>query len=587
MFEALAAFFITYLLHATLLLGLVAGLDRAGWLARWGVAEPLWRAALLGAWLTAFAAQWAAADQPLAQAAQAEQINTVRAAAPMIAAPSTAAPSIAVPLSAAAATKPALAPTDSATLPIPWRRVAGATALLAAALWALGAFIGLARLGWQTARLQRITQRLPVWKDDLLQAQAQRWAQQHGRPVPVLRHSPMASPWAWALGWGRGTVGLPAWVATDLTAQQRQAVLAHELAHLARRDPLWRGACLLAATLGWPHPLNFLALRRLDALMELACDQAAAPDAATRHALAQSLVRCAERVRGATATPGLLPAMAAPDAQALLARMRRLLEFNAMSHPSIRHLRWWLAGGLLVAAVALPAAMLPRDASLTDLLPDGVRDWADELAQGLDLNDVGAGFGATTVVRTGGPGLRQSMRWKGKVRFNDAEDDVLAVDGPLRFREERGDTVREWLVTPSPQGLQRSYSVNGTVQAEPDAQGRAWIQEMVRIAAQATLPVGVRARRHWEHGGLEGLMRFVNGGHEDYQRRMHIDAALGAMPAAQRPAELLDRLLVASSTIGRAFERRHALQAIAAQGPSTEQQWFSLLQQVQGMYSDF
>ncbi|HTF88779.1 MAG TPA: M56 family metallopeptidase [Planctomycetota bacterium] len=76
-----------------------------------------------------------------------------------------------------------------------------------------------------------------------------------------------------AFGLLRPTLLLPAdWLARAPTRRDEHALL-HELAHLKRGD-LWLDECfaLVRATL-WFHPLVWIALSRLRALGELACDQ--------------------------------------------------------------------------------------------------------------------------------------------------------------------------------------------------------------------------------------------------------------------------------------------------------------------------
>ena len=142
----------------------------------------------------------------------------------------------------------------------------------------------------------------------------------------------------------------------SLTPAQREAVLAHELAHLRRRDPLRRWLDQLAARLGWLQPLNRLALRRLDELAEQACDAAAVRATGRAEPLAESLLRCAERLRWQA--PSSLSAAMAARGSPLVARLRLLLEPSTMStlfSPS-RPVRLAVLATLLAVAVALPAA---------------------------------------------------------------------------------------------------------------------------------------------------------------------------------------------------------------------------------------
>ncbi len=73
-------------------------------------------------------------------------------------------------------------------------------------------------------------------------------------------------------------------------------MLAHELAHLARRDPAWQSAAMLACAVLWWQPLSWWSSRRLRAASEAAADEASMllPDGPSQ--LAASLVSLAQRL---------------------------------------------------------------------------------------------------------------------------------------------------------------------------------------------------------------------------------------------------------------------------------------------------
>ena len=102
---------------------------------------------------------------------------------------------------------------------------------------------------------------------------------------------------------------VPSAVLTALTRSQQEALLAHELAHLVRRDPAWFGLGYLIETLLFFQPLNRLARRQLAELAELACDDWAVRWTGARVALASCLAEVAGWVIGERplrlAPPGL------------------------------------------------------------------------------------------------------------------------------------------------------------------------------------------------------------------------------------------------------------------------------------------
>lgn len=77
-----------------------------------------------------------------------------------------------------------------------------------------------------------------------------------------------------AFGVFKPCVGVPPDFESAFSREQQDAMLAHELAHLAARDPLWYFVTDLVTACLWWHPLVWWARRRLHAASELAADEA-------------------------------------------------------------------------------------------------------------------------------------------------------------------------------------------------------------------------------------------------------------------------------------------------------------------------
>jgi hypothetical protein len=144
----------------------------------------------------------------------------------------------------------------------------------------------------------------------------------------------------------------------ELTDAELRAVLAHEFAHLSRRDPTWWALLRCAAALGWLQPLNRLALRRALEATEEACDDWALDRTGERYGLASSISRVAawvsaEPVRAAAVS------MAGRGRGATSGRVRRILEGHGRAEPT------WLRVGaaLLIAAPLLRVPAVPVPAA--------------------------------------------------------------------------------------------------------------------------------------------------------------------------------------------------------------------------------
>lgn len=76
------------------------------------------------------------------------------------------------------------------------------------------------------------------------------------------------------MGLFRPSVVLPANFEERYTPQEQRLILAHEAAHVQRRDPLANSLCALLQCLFWFHPLMHWAARHFRLDQELACDAA-------------------------------------------------------------------------------------------------------------------------------------------------------------------------------------------------------------------------------------------------------------------------------------------------------------------------
>lgn len=113
-----------------------------------------------------------------------------------------------------------------------------------------------------------------------------------GRPVRLLSSPTDSEPAAG--GVIRWVIVVPKGIEQRISADELRALLAHETAHLVRRDPLWLwiGAALCACL---PlQPLNFLAFRRWRQAGEQLCDDWAVAGGVPPLTLARCLTRIAE-----------------------------------------------------------------------------------------------------------------------------------------------------------------------------------------------------------------------------------------------------------------------------------------------------
>lgn len=177
--------------------------------------------------------------------------------------------------------------------------------------------------------------------------------------------------WRWlrgpvAFGLFRPTVAVPADFATRFTPVQREAMLAHELAHLANRDPLWLLVAELVCALAWWHPLMWWARRQFRAACEAAADEASALVPGGRVALAEALVNFGREL---TAPGGV--GVAGSGLKSELARRVKALLAGAPGWKRASAASGWLvrggAVGVALAWMLAPNALAVARAPLADL----------------------------------------------------------------------------------------------------------------------------------------------------------------------------------------------------------------------------
>ena len=215
---------------------------------------------------------------------------------------------------------------------LPWLTVA----------WLCGVFFLSLRLAgglFYTQRLRK-NRTVPIgkeWQDKLRRLCQQLQVKQ---TVLLLESACVQVPTV--IGWLRPVILLPASTLTGLTAQQLEAVLAHELAHIRRHDYLVNLLQTAVETLLFYHPAVWWVSKQVRLEREHCCDDLAVAVQGDALAYARALAELeTRRING--------PQLAlAANGGSLLARIERLL---GCSRPTKAQPGPWLAGVMVVASL--------------------------------------------------------------------------------------------------------------------------------------------------------------------------------------------------------------------------------------------
>jgi len=588
---SVSGWLLTAALHGSILLAAAWLLDRLLGNRLGAARELLWRVALFGGVISASLQLLAA---PLPVLWPPTQPTTSRAAAPMQGQQLNTAVSIAAQAQAAprpAQSSLAIASPEPTTLRSLHFATSARWPIAILAIWQLGLLFATVRIARSLRHLRRALRRGSALDDCAVTRELDALARERGiAPARAYRLDDIASPLAAS---GR-RIFLPAWAMDSLDARQLRAMLAHELAHVARHDPQWRVATACWRALFWFLPLTALAQRRLDEAAELACDAFAVEHTGNAHAVAECLAACAEQ-HAVGAHFRFAPAMAVRESS-FFNRIERLLEGDSMNKPDPGLGAHALALALLAAAaVSLPTITLlqaqvahaatPAAASASGGKGSDAHGDIEHSGSHISIIDDDAGH-STMTLSISDDEHKLSVKAEGKLAFSADETDVSSVGpgGSATFEETRGGVTHRIEFADRNGKLERRYFLNRSEQPF-DAAAQAWLKQLLPALIRET-GIGAPARidRLYAQGGAGRVLDEIDQIHSDYVRGIYLGLLLDHGNLA--PAEL-DRALQQAGKAGSDYERRQALSHIVLKQNLSPAQQVTFLQQALHFDSDY
>jgi beta-lactamase regulating signal transducer with metallopeptidase domain len=519
------AWLLTYFVHSTMLLGGAWVLSATGIVRSPAARDTLWKVCLVGGLLTAtvysaFPYQPYARHFLLPSAAQSAPAAPAReppTGAP--ASPARLAPASLSGLPSAPIARPAgvaeisEAPASSAvrhySSPITPHSSRLSWPYVLLGIWGLGALTLLGRLAICRIRLTRRLGRRREILDGPVSSMLDSLRAVAGvrRRIRLTASTELPGP----VAMGPSEICLPERALTVLSPAEQRAVLAHELGHLVRQDPVWLALAVACENFFFFQPLNRLARRSIQEAAEYLCDDWAVHQTGGSLTLARCLAEVATWIE---ASPRAVPVSGmAENRSQLVERVHRLLEG---AQPSVRRLKMAVpAAALALSSVAfaapgisppcdqdeasaVPRARLGSPASGT-MIQGGVQTWATirdghliSFRDGFLPRLIGQGH---LGIRRGGRQIELSAGQRILVDGQEVRDDgVVSVceSGTLRIVDENGGTL--WRLEPvrlSPEQA-RAWAESGDASGEDLASARvdALREEMDSLNAAADLDAG-------------------------------------------------------------------------------------------------
>jgi beta-lactamase regulating signal transducer with metallopeptidase domain len=224
---------------------------------------------------------------------------------------------------------------------------------LLVAAWLLGLVLRTVRLGLALRYVRRLRQHRLVAVPEAWQQCLGRLARRAGlaRPVQLLASGLVPSPLV--MGYVKPVILLPISLLTNMAPAELEMILAHELAHVLRKDYLFNFVQSVVETVFFYHPAVWYLSGVLHTERENCCDDLATQLTGSPQQLARALAALAELTYFPEAAPRLALAAAGP-AGSLLSRVRRLAGYRSAQATGL----WPASSVLLGVGLLLGGALL-------------------------------------------------------------------------------------------------------------------------------------------------------------------------------------------------------------------------------------
>lgn len=436
----------TYALHSTFFLGtawLVTSRFSSGAQAR----ETMWKMALVGGLVTAslpaigplgtFTLRWPEAEPVI------ETVDPVVGEFELFVLPlATATQALSVVPKNTVDDPPPIAPAEGVDSSSDW--VSWPVGLIAS-WFAIALGLGLVR-GWRRHRFEceisdrvRVTDRTAIALLDRV-----RHAAGVEKPVRLSSSSTLASP----VALGGREICIPERALEELGGPLMEALFAHELAHIKRRDPEWLIAVSAFESAFFFQPLNWVAARAIRAAAEEECDRAAVELVGEGRALARCLVEVASWVR--RARPVAVPGMAEQGTR-LEERVSRLVAAGDLVWSGGSRKTAALAIGVLAIAIACGGPKV-RPVDEPDSTP-GIA-FEDQVVEERDVDrvapqnpDIDLDDERVNVDDEDGEKVKHSQRTREYVWIGPGDEPAFQFDvvvPPLEHLSEQLEGIEEW-----------------------------------------------------------------------------------------------------------------------------------------------
>jgi beta-lactamase regulating signal transducer with metallopeptidase domain/uncharacterized protein YeeX (DUF496 family) len=392
--------------------------------------------------------------------------------------------------------------------------------------------------------------------------------------IPRLTHSTNLQGPVCLIG---NEICLPTWALKELNEKQMASLLAHEMGHLVRHDPLIFIILEVINRVFFFQPLFITASRRLRVVAELAADAWAVEQTKDAKSVARTLFKCAKKISNNKINTQRQPffkrealfkredwglAMA-NDTSSLKHRVERLVGSSDDNFRSVNgKTKLGLTAIMMVAAFGLPQFQLVEASNSGQLIPTA-EPAIGGVAAVPPVTSVapvfaGAGMGSDntnfhfksngkSIFEHSSKGLDIEAEWKGHLTFSDDESTITAINdnGYFELETKIGSDKKRTIEFSYKQGkLVSEYSVSGKIQPL-DAEGKKWLKtELVRLLRLSGMNADERVDRLIKRGGNKAVFEEFKHLGTDYTHRKYIIAFSEAVDFTDKEYATITDLII-------------------------------------------
>jgi len=515
---------------------------------------------------------------------------------------------------------------------------------LAALGWGAMALLALAALMFSYhGAVRNLGSRVRVQSEDranqLLRAVCEKADIRH---VPYLsRSSEIKSP----VCLPRKEICLPDWAFDDMPEAEFKSLLAHELGHMVRKDPIMLMILQLLSRVFFFQPLFIIARRRLTDIAELAADEWAAKQAENSRAVANALFTCATKIHETRQVQWGL-AMAG-NKSILKQRVERLVNAQSVPFKTAGTFTKTIVGaGVIGLSLGLPSiefagamnaesgmemaefsaehphdepkvaplpelakvAPLPKTApraelSLVTPLPGvaplppmpsvsstSVAVASAAASANASAHPQGAFYEFDRGRSSGNMNWHQddrsiSMKWRGDFRINDTEDFFIAKDddGYLKLSTDFDGDDRSIKIDVDDGELKYTYKVEGD-ERELDSDGKKWLKTAISALLESGYDAENRVARLYKKGKSKAVFAVIDDFESDYVRRMYL---IHLMDQAKLSDKEIGKVVDITAKFDSDFEKRLTLSSLLSEEDVSDKVLPDVLKVAKSMDSDF